>query len=100
MEKSPVHGAEAELAKRSAVRIRQDRFTAKFAGDALESRGDFVECLVPGDSLESLGWHRLCGSDILVRAGVGEECPTQMVRTLGRDPPHWVQHAIRRIDAV
>ena len=83
MEKPPIHRSVAEFAKRSAVGIRKDRFTAKFGCDALESRSNFVESFVPGDALEGS-----CGAGALARD------------YLGPNSPQWIQHPVRRIDPV
>src|SRR6266700_7236979 len=79
MKKASVHGGVAEFAKRSAVRIRKDGFTAKFGCDALESRSNFIECFVPRDALEGS-----CGAR----------------DSLGPNSPQWIQHPVRRIHAV
>src|SRR5436305_11006926 len=98
MKETTVHRAEAQLAERSAVRIRKDRFAAELCRNPLQPRRDLVECLVPRNALESVWWHRLCGSDIPVRASVERQLlPNRTIKPLGPHPPHRVQHSIRRI---
>src|SRR4051795_6004607 len=101
MKETTVHGAEAQLAERSAVRIGKDRFTAELCRNPLQPRRDLVECLVPRDALESVWWQRLCGSDIPVRASVERQLlPNRTIKSLRPPPPHRVKHSIRRIDPI
>ena len=51
MEKSAVHGSTVQSPQRTSERVRQNSLTSEFGGDLLESRDDFPQRLVPGNTL-------------------------------------------------
>src|ERR1051326_6148247 len=82
MEEALVHRSVVKNTKRSAVGIGQNRFAAEFARDRSETLVNFAERLVPAGSFK------------VVRAA--------RARAFGhtRLPPHGIQNAPGRIDAV
>src|SRR2546423_1221083 len=53
MKKPPIHSRAVQIAHGAGVTVRQDRFGAKLRSDLLQTRGDFIERLVPADTLKA-----------------------------------------------
>jgi len=100
MEKSAIHGSAVQRSQRSPIGIRQDRLAAKLIANAAKSRSNFVQRLIPADSLpDRRGLYRLCG-DSRPRLSMRSEAPPFSRRTLGPNPSHGIQNASRRVHAI
>jgi len=53
MEKAAVHARALQETHRAAIAIRQNGFGAELGGDGFETRGNFIERFIPGDTREA-----------------------------------------------
>ena len=84
MKEAPIHRSSIQHTQCSAIRIGQNGLAAKLGNNLLETCRDFVERFVPGYALPDL-----CGTRALARDGA-----------LRGNPPHRIQHTIRRVHPV
>jgi len=98
MKKPVVHRGAVQSPKRSAVRIRQNRLAAKFGGDRTKASRNLVKRFVPGDAPPGLFvWEMIVRDRVLNR---WSEAPLPRHRPLCSNPPHGIQHAVRRVHAI